>query len=107
MCKMKTGRSGSYVRDGMSIEIVADSMDSYKELIDRGCAVFHLPNSKDGMIVNIFTMSGSMIIDSGDWTPGEYLKRTKKSEAKLGIGYVEVISSSRLALYIFYIIIFI
>ena len=105
MCKMRIGRAGSYIRDGLSVEIVADTMDSYKELLDRACDVFHLSASKDEMVPHIFTTSGSMIIDSGNWTLGDYLKCTKKSEAKLGIGYAKVIKFMTSYLAIFCIII--
>ncbi len=42
------------------------------------------------MALGLFTMSGAMIPDAGEWILREYLKRIRKGKAKMGIGYVEV-----------------
>ena len=91
MCKMKIGRSGSFVRDGMSIEVTASTSDDRHQLISRGRSAFNLSLSKHGDILGLFTMSGAMIIDE-EWSLGDYMKRNKKGDAKLGIGYVKVLN---------------
>ena len=88
---MKKGKTGTYARDGMAVEVMATSCDSYEELIHYGQSSFKFdPPTKKALKLALFTMSGTMIPKSGDWTLGEYVKRIKKSEAKIGIGYVEV-----------------
>lgn len=89
MCKMRRSKTGSYVRDGMSVEVIANSLDDYQELMDRGLSALDF-GPVHGMVFKLFTVSGAMLPDSSSWTLGEYLKRVKKGEAKLGIGCIEV-----------------
>ena len=89
MFKMKRGKKGSYVRDGMAVEVVAQSSDTYDQMVQHGRTAINLKD-KSGMKLCIFTMAGAMIPSGCEWTLGEYLKRIKKSDAKIGIGYVEV-----------------
>lgn len=90
MSKMRCTKTGSYVRDGMAVEVVAKTSDSYSELIDHGCSALNLDRLSRGMVLNLFNMSGAMVPEKEEWNVGEYLKRMKKSEVKIGIGYVEV-----------------
>lgn len=59
MCKMKIGRLGAYVRDGMSIEILAEESCSRDELLERGCEAFQLEQTVRGQVLALFTMTGS------------------------------------------------
>ena len=89
MCRMKIGGLGAYVRDGMSVEILVEESCSRDQLLERGREVFKLEESFHGQILSLFTMTGAAIVDE-KWRLSDYIKRLKKSEAKLGIGYVDV-----------------
>ena len=47
MCKMKRGRLGSYIRDGVSIEVIAEESDSPDKLIERGIELFQIEKSSN------------------------------------------------------------
>lgn len=87
---MKKGRGGTYVRDGMSIEIIGNVYDRHCDVLSKGQSAFRLKKRVNGQILALFTLSGSLILDSGVWTLRSYLERTHKSEARLGVGYIEV-----------------
>lgn len=87
---MKKGRGGTYRRDGVSIEVIGNSSDSHGDVLDRGQSAFHLKKRLHGQVLALFTMSGSLILDDGSWTLHSYLQRIHKSDARLGIGYIEV-----------------
>lgn len=89
MCSMKKGKTGSYVRDGMFVEVLGETDDSHEKVICRGVEIFDIIH-KEGMVLSLFTMAGAMIPQSDQWTLGGHLKRIKKGEAKFGIGYVDV-----------------
>ena len=91
MCKMKKGRSGTYSRDGVSIEVVADRYDTYDKLLERGCKDLQIDKRRSTL--SLFTLAGAVILceernDESHWSLGEYLKMVRKgpSELKLGIG---------------------
>lgn len=90
MSKMRRTKTGSYVRDGMAVEVVAASTYTYSDMLEQGCAALNLDRSCLGMVLHLFNMSGAMIPQSEEWTIGGYLRRMKKKEVKFGIGYVEV-----------------
>ncbi len=90
MCKMKIGRLGAYVRDGMSVEILTEESCSRDELMERGREAFQLEKTVREQVLALFTMTGSAILDE-KWSLSGYAKRMKKSEVKLGIGYIDVI----------------
>ena len=85
---MKKGRLGAYVRDGMSVEIVEDESCSRDKLIERGRDALKLETHEE-LELALFTTSGAMIMDE-KWKLGDHIKRVKKSEAKVGIGYIDV-----------------
>ena len=87
VCKMRRSKAGSYVRDGMSVEVMVKSSDNYEGLIAQGLDL----DTVQGSSLKLFSMSGAMIPDVSSWTLGDYLQRVKKGEVKLGIGLVEVI----------------
>ena len=88
---MKIGRLGAYVRDGMSVEILTDESCTRDELLERGREAFKLEKTLRGQVLALFTLSGSAIVDE-KWSLCGYAKRMKKSEIKLGIGYISVSS---------------
>lgn len=45
---------------------------------------------KKGQVIALFTLSGALISNDGDWTLLAYFEKTHKSDARLGIGYIEV-----------------
>lgn len=82
---MKRGRAGKYVRDGMSVEVIGNVFDTHGDVL----LAFKLKEKAD-MALALFTLSGAMIPESDEWTLHSYLEKIHKSEARLGIGYVEV-----------------
>ena len=86
---MKKGRAGTYVRDGMSVEVIANVYDSSDDILFKARSAFHLKKRK-GEVLALFTLSGACIQASEDWTLHAYLQKTHKSEAKLGVGYIPV-----------------
>lgn len=95
MCKMKKSKTGTYVRDGMSVEVVAKTTDSHTEMLAHGVTALNLDiQPPPESCVGLFTMSGSLIPSAKEWTLGEYLRRIKKNEAKMGIAYLEVLQDN-------------
>lgn len=90
MCKMKIGRLGAYVRDGMSVEILARDSMLRDEMLECGSKAFNLEETVRGQVLALFTMTGAAILDE-QWRLGDHAKRMRKSEVKLGIGYIDVI----------------
>lgn len=90
VCKMKQGRNGGYVRDGVSVELMASSLDTHGDILEKARETFNLKLSEDLKILKLFTLSGAVIPCSEDWSLGSYLKRCHKSEGRIGVGYVEV-----------------
>lgn len=86
---MKKGRAGTYVRDGMSIEVIANVFDSHDDLLKKAQSAFNLRVHKRETLA-LFTVSGALIQGTNEWTLHAYLQQTHKSDARLGIGYVEV-----------------
>ena len=73
---MKQGRSGGYVRDGVPVEMMASSSNTHSDILEQACKTF--------------TLSGAVIPTSDDWSLGSYLKKSHRSEACIGIGYIDV-----------------
>lgn len=88
VCKMKQGRSGGYVRDGMSVEVMASSGDAYDDVLELASKTFHLKPSTN-KILRLFTLSGAVIPPCEEWSLGSYLKRSHRNEVRIGIGYIE------------------
>lgn len=86
---MKRGRAGKYVRDGMSVEVIRNVFDTHGDVLLAAKRAFKLKEKAD-MALALFTLSGAMIPESDEWTLHSYLEKIHKSEARLGIGYVEV-----------------
>jgi hypothetical protein len=85
---MKRLRTGTFVRDGMGVEVVGETTDSYDRVLSRGIEIFDIDPKKGTPC--LFTVSGAMICYSEEWTLNNYIKRIKKKEVKFGIGYVDV-----------------
>ena len=62
VCKMRRSKAGSYVRDGMSVEVMVKSSDNYEGLIAQGVSVLDL-DTVQGSSLKLFSMSGAMIPD--------------------------------------------
>ena len=87
---MKVGRGGGYKRDGKSMELFAPPDCSHSDLLELARDNFRLSSINDlQQKLVLFTLSGAVIVADEKWTLGSYLKKIKKSEAKLGIGYVD------------------
>ncbi len=87
---MKKGRAGTYVRDGVSIELIGNVYDDHNTVLSQAQSAFHLKKKVDGQVLALFTLSGALILNSEEWTLHSYLQKTHKSDARLGIGYIEV-----------------
>lgn len=92
MCKMKQGRSGGYVRDGVSVELIANASNTYDDILEQARKTFHLKLTSNIKVLRLFTLSGAVIPSSEEWSLGSYLKKSHRSEARIGIGYIEVCS---------------
>ena len=90
MCKMKQGRSGGYVRDGVSVEMMASSSNTHSDILEQARKTFGFSSEMDMKVLKLFTLSGAVIPASDDWSLGSYLKKSHRSEARIGIGYIDV-----------------
>ena len=84
MCKMKCRRGGNYCREGMSVELFCSRSDGYGAVIDKAC--FALSLVKKEQKFSLFTTTGALIVDDGNWTLGDYLQKLHKSDARFEIG---------------------
>ena len=57
VCKIKKGRGGTYVRDGMSIEIIGGVLDTHSDVLTQAQSVFQ----DGGKVLALFTLSGDVL----------------------------------------------
>ena len=94
MHAVKKNKQGSYSRDGVDIEVVADRDDTYDDLVEKACTALEMQKEREGCRISLFTSGGAVVIKSDGWTLGGYLKQTHRSstQTRFGIGYVRVSS---------------
>lgn len=92
MHKVKKNKHGSYSRDGVDVEVVANRSDTYEELLEKAQATLDVPKEKEGYCLSLFTCGGAVMVNREGWTLGGYLQQTHRSslQTRFGIGYVKV-----------------
>lgn len=93
MSRMKVNKKGSYIRDGMAVEVLILSTAAPMEVVAMGISALGDIPTPVGMVPALFTPSGAIINSNPGWTLGWYLKKIKKGEAKLGINYIRIRNS--------------
>lgn len=82
-----------YTQDGPDVEIILDRKSSYNDILDNACTNLGI-SKKKGYRLSLFTCGGAMILESGGWTLGGYLRDAHRSSMKtrFGIGHVKLVS---------------
>jgi hypothetical protein len=88
---MRKSKSGSFVRDGVAVELVLDRGDEYEDVLDKASEVIDLPKVPAGHHLTLLTTGGAIIPKKVDWTVGSYLRQMHKAPAqlRLGIGVIK------------------
>jgi hypothetical protein len=61
MCRMKRLRTGTFIRDGIGVEVMGETAVSYDRVLSRGIEFFHI-DPKEGIHGDMLLRSGPLII---------------------------------------------
>ena len=89
---MKKNKHGTYSRDGIDIEVVANRDDTYEDVLEKARAGLDMAKQKEGFQLSLFTCGGAVMVNREGWTLGGYLQQTHRSslQTRFGIGFVQV-----------------
>ena len=79
------------MKDGVSIEIMADKHISYMELAVLCSTTLEMPDPPINHHLALLTTGGAVIQETDEWTLGGYMKQQYRGPSKLriGVGYIE------------------